>query len=103
MDTFSVLENVHVFTALDNEEVEKCEGFIAEADGNRMVVRVSAQDYMTFMYSAPDDMWLRVVPEGRSVACTRLEKIVPAMKNNTKKPVEPPKRDNSVWQFLKKK
>ena len=103
MDTFSVLENVHVFTALDNGEVEKCEGFIAEADGNRMVVRVSAQDYMTYMYSAPDDMWLRVVPEGRSVACTRLEKIVPAMKNNTKKPVEPPKRDNSVWQFLKKK
>ena len=103
MDTFKVLENVHVFTALDDGEVEKCEGFIAEVYGNRMVVRASAQEYMTFMHSAPDDMWLRVVPDGGSVACTRLEKIVPAMKDNTKKPVEPPKRDNSVWKFLKKK
>ena len=104
-DQFLNKETVNIFTALDGGGMESAEGFVVQAEENkvRVIMRSGLHEYMTFMYSTPDDMWLRVVPDGRSVACTRLEKIVPAMKDNTKKPVEPPKRDNSVWQFLKKK
>lgn len=43
---------------------------------------------LRFMYSAPDDMWLRVVPEGEAVECTRLVKTagmvhVPSVNRDT--------------------
>lgn len=74
-DEFFNMEMVNIFTALDGGGVESVEGFVVQADKNRVIARSGFQEYMTFMYSAPDDMWLRVVPEGGSVVCTRLEKI----------------------------
>lgn len=76
-DEFLEMEMVNIFTALDGGGMESSEGFVVQAEENKVIVRSGSQQLLTFMYSAPDDMWLRVVPDGGSVACTRLEKIKP--------------------------
>ena len=79
-DEFLEMERANILTALeDGSGVESAEVMVVSVDKekNTIIVKSDFNQLMTFMYSAPDDMWLRVVPEGGAVACTRLEKIKP--------------------------
>ena len=75
---FALGERVVMFTADDEGNTAAEYGvveMISEDPGTVYVRSVGQRAVLRrFMYSAPDDMWLRVVAEGESVECTRLAK-----------------------------
>ena len=79
---FELNERVAILTVDDDGETLARYGRVKIIeDGAIHVSHSSGLPFFTFMYSAPDDMWLRVVPEGEAVECTRLAKVVLSERN----------------------
>ena len=74
---FALNERVAILTAdADGETLARYGKVKLIAENAIYVLSGSGLPLLRFMYSAPDDMWLRVVPEGEAVECTRLAKVV---------------------------
>lgn len=74
---FELNERVAVLTVDDDGETVAQYGKVKMIDDDAIHVLCGyGLPLMRFMYSAPDDMWLRVVSEGEAVECTRLTKVV---------------------------
>lgn len=76
MTGFEIRERVAVLQTNDDGSVERREGVVYAMADNSYLVRCDGLGMLRFMYSAPDDMWLRVVPDGEAVECTRLVRMV---------------------------
>lgn len=68
METFQTDENVDVLVSAEDGAVERIGGKVVSMADYSYLVRVADVGILTFMYSAPDDMWLRVVPNGGAIA-----------------------------------
>lgn len=77
MERFEINEQVDLLISNADGEVFRHEGIVLAMADNSWIVRSFSplgSKAMRFMYSAPDDMWLRVVPDGETVECTRMVK-----------------------------
>ena len=83
MTGFEIREKVAVLQTDNDGSVARHDGIVYAMADNSYLVRCDSLGMLRFMYSAPDDMWLRVVPEGEAVECTRLVKSVPSVNRDT--------------------